>query len=305
MFWIVITIISYILFASAVLVDRYLLTGPLRSPLAYTFYVNITAIFALGFLPFGFFVPDISFIGLSFIFGIVMVSSLYMFFHTIAKGSVSRTIPMIGALTPIVTLILSFLLIDIYQIGGLGIASFALLIVATVFLSLNVARGKFIPSMTDIIHVTITAFLMGLSLVLVKILYDNIGFINGFIWTRLFVFLFALSMLFIPSVRDIVFRKNPLKKKTFFLPALAGKGAGVVASLLQNYAVSIVVVGQLAFINALAGVQYITLLVFIVLIGKYRPNLLKERLDRSDIIIRAIGISALIVGLYLLFKTIT
>ncbi len=304
MFWIFVTIVSYILFASSSLVDRYLLTGPLRSPLAYAFYVNITSVFAFALVPFGFFVPDASFIALSFVYAIFVVSALYMFFHTIANGSISRTIPMIGALTPIMTLVLSMFLIDIYSIGGLGILSFALLILATVFLSLNVVRGRLIPSWTDIIHVVITAFLFGLSFVLIKIIYDNITFINGFIWTRLFVFLIALSFLFIPSVRDTVFRKNPLKKKAFFFPALLGKSAGVTASLLQNYAVSIVAVSQLAFINALSGVQYITLLILIILLGRYRPSILKEQLNRSDLLLRACGVFTLVAGLYLLFLTI-
>ena len=305
MFWITLTIAAYILFAFSALTDRYLLAGPLKSPLVYTFYVSITSIFALVLIPFGFFIPDISFIGISFVAGIVSVLALYSLYHAISRGSVSRIIPMVGALMPIITLILTLVIAGAYVPSILGGAALALLIVATVLLSLNVIRGRLVPSFTDIIHVVITAFLFALFFVLLKVVYDNITFINGFIWTRLFAFLFVLSFLLIPTVRRSVFaKKNPIKQKRVLVPALLGKGSGVLGALFQQYAISIAAVSQLAFINALQGVQYITLLALVVLIAKYRPRLLKEGLGNTGLLVRSVGIITLIAGLFLLFRAI-
>jgi len=305
MLWVVLTIVAYILFAFSALADRYLLAGPLRSPLVYTFYVSITSIFALALIPFGFFVPTLSFIGLSLAAGVTSVLALYSLHHAISQGSVSRIIPMVGALMPIITLILTLVIIGAYVPSLLGGVALALLIAATVLLSLNVIQGHLVPSLTDIVHVVITAFLFALFFVLLKVLYDNITFINGLIWTRIFAFLFALSFLLIPAVRQAVFtKKNPMKKKRVLVPALLGKGSGVLGGLFQQYAISIAAISQLAFINALQGVQYIALLVLVVLIAKHRPGLLKEGLGSTGILVRSGGIITLIAGLYLLFRVI-
>lgn len=305
MFWIILTIVAYILFAFSALADRYLLAGPIKSPLVYTFYISITSVFALVLIPFGFFVPSPSFIGLSLATGVVSVLALYSLYHAISRGSVSRIIPMVGALMPIITLILTLVIAGAYVPSVLGGVALALLIAATVLLSLNVIRGRLTPSLTDIIHVVITAFLFALFFVLLKVVYDNMTFINGFIWTRFFAFLFVLSFLLIPTVRQAIFaKKNPLKKKGVFLPALLGKGSGVVGGILQQYAISIAAVSQLPFINALQGVQYISLLALVVLVAKYRPSFLKEQLGGTGILVRSVGIATLIAGLYLLFRAI-
>ena len=305
MFWVILTVVAYILFAFSALTDRYLLAGPLRSPLVYTFYVSVTSIFAIVLVPFGFFVPSIYFIGIAFAVGVTSVLALYSLYHAIARGSVSRIIPMVGALMPIVTLILSLVFVNAYVPSISGGLALVLLIIATVLLSLNVIRGRLIPSFTDIVHVVITAFLFALFFVLLKVLYDNITFINGLIWSRFFVFFIALSLLFIPNVRHAVFaKKNPIKEKRVILPALLGKGVGVLGGLSQQYAISIAAVSQLAFITALQGVQYITLLALVALIAKYKPRLLKEQLGKARLLIRSAGIVTLIVGLYLLFRSI-
>src|SRR3990167_5433178 len=223
MLWLIFTIVAYFFFALASLNDRYLLAGPLPKPLVYTFYVSIAGIFVTFLMPLGFLLPSVSFILLSLGTGIFSVVGLYMLFHTVFHGNVSRVVPMVGALLPIFTLILIFGLTGGEEVLPPRAApAFLLFVIATLLLSLDFKTKRFFPSATDLVHVVITSFVFALTFVLTKVVYEELSFVNGFIWMRWGAFLAAVSLLIIPDVRRTVFKLNPLRRRRVYLPLLMG-----------------------------------------------------------------------------------
>lgn len=301
MLWLYITTLSYLLFALSSLADRYLLKGPLQHPRAYTFYIGITGILVTFFVPFGFNVPDVKIIFLSFLTGVLSIVALYFFYKAIFYGFVSTAVPAIGALAPMFTLFFSAVIkYEQIVLTSRSILAFLFIILGTVFLSLNIKKQKLIFSRRNILNIILTAALFGLGFVLTRLVYENQGFLNGFIWMRWGGFLGAASLLLFPKTRKIIFQKNPIKQKRVWAPILFGKGAGAAGFGLQQYAISIVNLTQVTFINALGGIQHFFILLFSFLVSLKNPKLLKEQFTKSSIALRIGGILCIVLGLWFL-----
>ncbi len=302
MVWLIVTIFSYFLFAFSSLTDRYLLAGPLPHPKVFAFYTGVTGIIAVVLIPFGFKLPELQIALLAVATGVIGVMAVYVSYLAVFKSGVSRIVPMVGALFPLFTLVLTWLWnpseIVISPFFVVALLSF---IIGTVFLSLRGSLKDFRPSLFDIRNATIVAFLFALGLVLANGVYKSEGFINGFMWMRWGGFLAALSFLAFPETRKLVFakKKNPAGQKRVYLPFLFGKGVGASAFLVQQYVINISTKIQLAFLSSLQGVQYAFLLLFVGILAIKKPDLLKEEFRGANAIWRVIGVGFIIMGFVL------
>ena len=297
--WLPLAILSYSLFAVSSLVDRYILVGPLPKARIYTFYVGIGSIFASIFIPFGFFVPPAPVALFALGVGAVGILGLYALYHATFAGHVSRVAPMIGAFFPIITLILA---------AGIGDGdslftprtgqAIAVLIMATFLLSAD--PRKIFPRPKDVAHAFVTAFFFSVAFVGAKLVYGELDFVNGFIWMRWGGFLAALSLLAFPSVRSAVFAKHPITRPRLYFPFIIGQGSGALGALFQQYALFLAQFGQVAFISALQGVQYVFMLFFAVVAGIRNPHTLQEEFTPASLILRIAGLAFLFVGLFTL-----
>lgn len=297
--WLPLAILSYSLFAVSSLADRYLLAGPLPKPLVYTFYAGITGGLAILLVPFGFAFPSLAISLLALGAGAVGVAGLLSLYHTTYAGTVSRVVPLMGAFLPFITLTL----LEGTEAGGelflpQTLQALAVLAAAAVFLSADAER--FFPRVKDFAHALTAAFLFSVAFVGAKMVYEDIGFLNGFIWMRGGSFLAALFLLALPAVRMTVFAHNPLGKRRVYVPLLAGKGSGACAFLFQQLAIYFAPLAKLAFINALHGVQYAFLLFFVAIIGMRNPRILREELTPRSFALRLIGVALLVAGLFIL-----
>lgn len=120
MFWLVITIVSYLILAAVALADKWFLAGPVISPKTYVFYIGGLQILVLLLVPFtGFVMPSSFQLFLGLASGIIFVYGLYWFFKGLRSFEPSRIIPAVGGLVPI----FSFLFIFIFS-GGKEMPSF-------------------------------------------------------------------------------------------------------------------------------------------------------------------------------------
>lgn len=304
MLWLYITLASYFLFASTAIFDRYLLAGPLRHPRSYAFYVGATSVLATLLIPFGFSVPSLSVITLSLFAGAVSVFSLWAFYTAIFHGDVSSTVPTVNAFVPLFTLGFLFLFGgEQLEITGRTVIALVLLIAGTFTLAARVELRTLFFARKNIVRALLSASVFGLSFALAKLTYAaQGGFLAPFIWMRWGAFVAALFLLISPKTREVVFRENPIGKKKVYVPALFGAAAGAGASVLQQYAISLARFVEVSFINALAGVQQIFIVLFAVLLAVKRPRILKEELGTSSIFLRFAGVLFIAAGLYVLFS---
>ena len=300
MLWLIVTILSYLILAVVVLVDKYLLTGPISDPKVYTFYIGILGILLLILAPFiGFYIPEISQIILSILAGAVFIYALFWFNKGLRLFETSRVVPAIGGLIPLFT----FGLVYIFSWGKESLSfsesiAFILLVFGSILITLE--KEKFINRKSLKIS-SLAAFLFSLSFVLTKYVYLGQPFWNGYFWIRIGGFLMALCFfLFTPEVKEEIFRKKiSFKKKTIGI-FLANQITGAGANILQNWAIALVPLASVAIINALSGVQYGFLFVLTVLLSLKFPQILKEEISKEILAQKIFSILLIGTGLILL-----
>ncbi|MDD5145149.1 MAG: hypothetical protein PHW72_03450 [Candidatus Pacebacteria bacterium] len=297
--WLAATLISYSLFAFTALIDRYILTKLSTPPKVYAFYVALLSTLVLAAAPFvAFFVPSLKLLFLCLATGMIFIFFLYWLYRAEMQFEVSRVVPAIGGLVPLFTFGLSRLFYPQQEEMSLsGMIAFLVLIIGSVIVSLNLKKRISIQSLK---YSTIAAFLTSLVFILSKEIFSSLPFWTGMIWKSLGGIPAALILLSFKDVRKaIFFNKNQFPKKKI-TALLANQVLGGTATIIQNWAIALSPIIYLPFINALAGFQYILLLVFSVLISFKLPGILKEELDRKTVFQKSIGILLIIGGLFLL-----
>ena len=292
--WITIVLAGHFLNALAFLMDKFLLTKKIPSPFVYAFFIGALGILGLILIPFGFFVPSSMAIALALISGATFIIALVFFFAGLKENEASRVVPLTGGFVPAFTFVLAYLFLA-ERLGIVEISAFAALVAGGVLITIEKkGRGSF----KGYIYAIIAALIFAISYVIAKYVYDELGFVNGFIWSRMGGFLMALSFLLIPSARKGIFnqpkQKNQASTAILFF---TGQIAGALGFLLVNYAISL---GSVSLVNAMQGAQYAFLLIMIILIAKKFPKLMSEKLTGAVLVQKIFAIILISIGIGLI-----
>jgi len=177
------------------------------------------------------------------------------------------------------------------------ITAFILLILGSIFITFEKQKSISLKSLKI---TALAAFLFAITFILTKYVYLNQSFWNGFLWMRIGGSLTAPFFLFSKQVRDEIFRrKSTFQKKTGTI-FLGNQVVGASAFLLQNWAIALVPLSFLPFINALEGTKYVFVLIFSILLSVKFPQFLKEKISKGIIVQKIIAISLIIGGLLLI-----
>ncbi|MEI7890378.1 MAG: hypothetical protein WCI36_00255 [bacterium] len=302
MSWIIIAISAYLLGAFAVLTDKFLLGSKrISSPQVYTFYVGIFGLGAFLFAPFGFAVPSADQIMLSLIAGAVYIAGIFAINISISKAEASRVTPVVFSVVPIVSYLISYAMgiekLNILQIGGVALLVFGGLLISF-DLPLKAKKQKFFVGFYSS---CVAGALLAVSYVMFKFVYLEQTFLNGFMWTRIGGFLFALLLLVIPTWRKSIFKsftgaKNPSKKTVGTGGIFIGnKVLGGASSILLNKAFSL---GSVTLVNSMVSLQYVFVLVLVYVAAKKQPKVFAEKLFFWDWVQKIGAIVVIAIGMF-------
>jgi len=299
MTWILSAVLAYFLLALVALVDKHLVSGPIPGPKVYSFYVGLLGVFSLILVPFGFSVSEpLSVIYLSVFAGAVFVFALFALFSALERFEVSRVVPAIGAASPLFILLFGYLFSGIKpDLNFLKILALVLLICGGVLITLENKKTITIESIKISV---LAAFLFALSLTLSKFVYFLQPFWSGFIWMRIGGVLAALFFLFSKEVREELFRKRVSFKPGTLWLFIGNQAIGGCAFILQNFAIALVPLSLLPFVNALEGVKYVFLLMLVFLISLKFPKFLKEKFSGEAMIQKLLAVFLIVCGLVIL-----
>lgn len=296
MTWLLLAILAYFFLAVVSLFDRYFLVGPTPNPKVYTFNIGLLLLIAaLFFLPFGVKFSSFGLILLGLLAGILRILGILFQAKAIFSGEVSRVTPLIWGILPIFSFFLFFFFQPASESFDLShAAAFIAILVGSVLISVERPGGKVVNYKNFLLGV-VSALFFALSFFLTKNLFLRVDFVNGFFLILLGGGLAALAFLFFSSVRREIFgQKINSKISAVFILGQAAGGLGV---LLQFYAVWLAKPIQVPIINALEGVKYGFLLVFILILSGLNPNLLREKTGGPILAQKVAAILAIGVGL--------
>jgi len=318
--YVFIAVISYFINAGVYVADKFLLSKKIHSSITYAFYVGIWSIFNIALLVFGPLLPNLQEFLLDVFAGILFLATLVFWYKALHQSEATRVVPIVGALVPIFSFILSyiffgeilsekqFLAFIILIMGGVLISVkqtpfYAWQIVAEHFRKIfghifGLIHARYHPTQRLIFNSIISALFFASYYVLIKYIYSNQPFIGAFVWSRIGSFFGVLLMLFITDWRKMIFKyhrgqKSP-KNMTFFIGV---RISAALAFIMLNRAISL---GNVALINSLQGVQYVFLIFLVIFISTKYPKIIKEELGGGVMLQKIMGVLLVSLGLYML-----
>jgi drug/metabolite transporter (DMT)-like permease len=289
---------AYFFNATAVTVDKFLLTKSIPNPLLYIFYFSAFSAFALFLLPWSK-IPSLE----AFILGststVLWTTGAYFMLKALQAGLVSRVIPVIGTLIPVILLTESIINKTITQNEILAVF---VLVLGLIFLTILDWRGSITKK--EVIFILLSATLYAISYIVLRQAYLKADFITILVWSRFIILPVSIIILLIPSLKRQVFNSNPDQKSFSLLSKsglifIFGQAAGGSSELLITYSISL---ASPALVNSLQGSQYVFIFLFSLILGKKFPEVFKEKYSPASILTKIIGILFIGGGLFLMAK---
>lgn len=296
--WLSIVIIAHLIFAIVYVIDKIVISKIKLEPIVYAFYVGLLSAFVLVLIPFGFELLSVAYITISLIAGVLFILGVLLVYNAFRSNDVSEIAPIFGAAVPIFTLLLALLFLG-ERLTLVELIAFVLLIIGGMVMMSNNnyhTKKKMFLERGGIVAIG-GAFLIAISYVLSKMVFQQYSFIGAFIWIRLGSVVGALLLLVKSDNRQLIFRKvHKLKFSTAGLISF-NKLLSAGAFILLNYAIYL---GSVSLVNALQGVQYVFLLLIAIMLSRKFPQVLKEELNSKIVVRKIIAIILIGLGLSLL-----
>lgn len=310
MFWIVLTISSYLLGALANILDKFLLGSKrFSSAPVYAFYVGVFSLWAVFFAPFGLQIPNVFGLALCLLSGAIFLFGILLLYFAIGKAQASRVVPVVGAVLPLATFLIALPFktetLSFFQILGILLLIFGGLLISF-DLPLRLGKKKFFSGFLFAIGAGI---LLAVAYVLFKYLSQNVfeylsakeNFVTWYVWTRVGGFVGTLGLLLVPTWRKDIFksfhthRKN--KKEALGTGAIfvGNKIVGGLSALLLNFAFTL---GSVTLINALVSVQYVFVLILAWYFSKKYHKIFSEKLYFWDWFQKIVAIVIIAIGIF-------
>lgn len=309
--WIFLAIIAQFINAGVALMDKYIVTHQkvMPRPFVYAFYTSIfsglwVVIFFIGLIPFPFVkylaipsfehvsFPDLSIISLSVLSAYTFFAALVSLYSALRDGDASDVIPVVGAVSAIVSFGLSYLFLGTPVTPNFMVGVFLL------------ALGTFLVSHLRFKwHTALTTVHAGIFFaahyVVIKGLFNETSFENGFFWSRIAFFVVALSMLLVPGyLKKIHGQTKATTKRSGFL-VLGTKLLAGVGSILILKATAL---GNVSVVQALGGLQFVFILLFSLFLGRKTPVEYGENISHKAEIYHKVGfVSIIVIGFFVLF----
>ena len=295
MFWIFPALGSYLSWAFLNIIDKYAVTKRVKSPSVYYVWMVWLGLMVVVVIPFiDFYVPSTN-----TLWWIFVASGLYFFgsllyLQAMKIEEVSR-VNFWWNLIPLFTLLFAWLFLDEALNAREGLA-FVILIAGAVVASLRFRDGSMLFSRALLWMIASTA-LYALSYVAIRFIAQDLPFLLASVWLDLALILWSFAPFFLKRFR-ILFAEEWRR--------LTPKLVGVVASasffdglgkILNVWAISLAAV---ALVAALEGSQSVFVFFLAVIISVFAPRILKEELDRRNVMIKLIALALMAAGVAVL-----
>jgi drug/metabolite transporter (DMT)-like permease len=297
--WLLVVIISQFANAGSMFLDKLLIAKKFPRPGVLTF---VTALSGLVVLPLIFWdfnwQPTFKVLVLSLVAGICFTIALQFFYMALKTGEATHISPLVGAVVPIGSLILSYVLLA-EKLSNQQYLGVAILVVGALLISMEKSRRHHGWHIGMVWAVIAGLFFAGYY-VLSRVIYLQDTFSTGFVWGRLGSVLAVLPLLLFPTIRQDLFTSSRRKKQQ----RASGFGWLAVNKLLaagyflgMNFAISLT---SATLVNALAGLQYVMLFIIMLWSSRFSSRFEKEEFSRMEIITQVFALIIIVVGIALL-----
>jgi len=292
MLWLYLALGATILWGIGNIFKKFVLEKHIKNPIFYllfngVFLIPVYAVIIILFVPI-----EISIFSLIAVLnGFIFYISVYFQTKAFRIEEVSRIIPL-GYTEVIFTLILSMIFLKEFFTFDKYIGIF-LIFVGAFLISYEkgvvLRKGAFL--------VLTSSFLFGIYMVLSKYILGFMNFMGVYFWTVMIGFTIIQIPLLIKYKKTFFKKIKSLNKNIFLLMIILGLINTLAMMFLYLPALSL---GPASLVSAIDASRSFFVLLFVVILSLFFPNILKENLDKNTIILKIISSILIISGVFLI-----
>lgn len=298
MLWITLAVFAQFLNAASIVVDKYVIarSGALGRPVAYAFYVSALSAVVLVMVPLGLVgLPSVAVLGMSLLVAITYILSILFLYSALRLTNPSDVVPVTGAVAALATFSLTQVLIS-SDVPFSFLLPFGLLVVGTAFIS------HFRFTVRSFVFAALAGLFFGLSAVCIKILFSQAPFTDAFFWSRMANVFGALLLLLVPGNRTAIFAGAVQSSAGHKWLVVGNKTLAGASFMLTLVAIKL---GSVSIVGAMAGLQFVFLLSFAYLFGRYVPTIFHGEIHPHKFPHKLYGTIMIVVGLGILYAYAT
>lgn len=295
MFWIAIILTSYFFWSLVNIGDKYVVSNRVSSPYVYLVWLSLLGALSVVLIPFiDFFVPDMRMLLWIFLAAVFYFFGGLPYVKSLQIEDITR-INIWWNLIPFFTLIISWLVLD-EKLTATQLAAFVILASGSIVASLhfkykNLVISKALPLMI------VAGISYASYAVIFRYITQTVPFAVAFVYYSMFVALLSLTLFSFKKFRlafahDI--KNANLKLGGTVLGLTIMEQLGI---LFNVWALSL---GPAAIVFAMEGTQTIFVFFLAVIISLYYPKVLKEELDKGNIILKLVAIVLIVIGVVII-----
>ncbi|MFA5954921.1 MAG: EamA family transporter [Patescibacteria group bacterium] len=294
MSWLLVVLAGHLANALAFVVDKILLVGKMKYPSVYVFYIGTLGLASFVLFPFGgMHLLSAPVMGKAFVSGASFVVALLAFFTALKKGETTRVAPFVGAFVSLWTILLAGFILG-ERLTGAEWVGIALLIFGSIIISYERVASATSITWSEAFYIVVAGGFFALSYTLAKAVFNSAEFIPAFLWMRLFAFVSVVPLLLLPTTRRQIFAGDGTRPPLLFY---IGQSCGAIGFVLLSWGVERA--PSVSIVNALQGVQYAFLFIFVVVLTRFAPRMIQEKLNRQIVLQKIIALIVLGIGLAL------
>lgn len=289
--WIFIVLIAQFMNAIVVLLDKYVIRQ-VSQPVVYAFAVGILSVIPIVLVPFGVVDAPSAIIVLNALAaGCAFIVSVVLLYRALAISDTSDVAPVMGGAAALSTLVFSLLVLrdTLPESFFLG---FTLLVIGTFLVS------HYRLSYRSLTYAVVAGILFGLSSVLIKNMFIVTTFLDAFFWSRMGNVFAALLLLIPGESRHAIMHDVTHQKPQLALLIIGNKALTGTAVFLTLVAINL---GNVSLVSALAGLQFVFLLLFAVAAGKRFPQYFPHETHQHALIPKILAVFFILAGFFTLF----
>ena len=258
----------------------------------WTFFFFFIWLAAIPFI--GVSVPEVPKLLAALAAGFIVVLVALPYYYTLSVEEVSKITP-IWQFSSLFVLIMSVTFLGEKLIAA-HYYSFAAMFLGGLLLGFDKTVKGFKVNRAALI-VFASSIVWAVYLVLAKFFYTTENFWNGFFWIGLGNFAGAAFLLALPKNFGNVRKQLSSLTRASFALLIATTVMTFLADISFLFAIKN---GPVSLVSVVGATQMMFLFIMTVLISKYFPRILKERLDRKTLLTKLVAVLLMIFGLYLI-----
>lgn len=296
MLWILLALACPLLHGVANLIDNYLTDKVFKRVSTLVFY---SAFFNIAFLPFVLLVgwpglPELRHLPHLLIIGLIDVLYLYPYFFALKNDDTSVVISLFS-LGKVIVPVLAFLTVG-ETLTLLQYAGFIVILLSSSLLTMK--SSKILHWNKSFYYMFLASLLLSIQAVLFKYIFNESNWVNGFFWSVVFSFIWAMLLLISPKERQGVRNEFEGFKRIASIFAIeefftfSGTAAG-------TYALAI---APATLVKSIEEFQPFFVLSYALLLKRFFPRYFREQIDRKSTLKKIILFGGMTIGIFLILN---